>query len=70
MNDTESIIREGMAKVKIKNWLELSKRTGIVRQTMAYRIKYPVTFNASEIKTLSKLFNWSDEDLGRFFRSF
>lgn len=70
MNDTESIIREGMARAKIKNWLELSKRTGIVRQTIAYRLKHPVTFNASEIKTLAKLFNWSDADLGRFFRSF
>lgn len=68
MNDCEKLIRESMAGIEIRTMKELSKRLGMVRQTLAYRLKHPTTFIGSEVIALVNLFNWNDEQIIRFIR--
>lgn len=68
MNTCEVLIRESMATLKIRTMKDLAGRLGMVRQTLAYRLKYPQTFVGSEINAMVKLFNWSDEQITRFVR--
>lgn len=68
MNTCEVLIRESMARAEIKTFAELAKRLGMVRQTLAYRLKHPTTFIGSEVIALVNLFNWNDEQIIRFVR--
>ena len=46
----------------------LAERIGLSPQTLSHKQKYPGTFTASDIAAMSKLFNWSDEEIGTFIR--
>lgn len=69
MTEAESIIRQGMAKIKIKHDCEMAGRIGITKQNFSRKLRLPHTFTWHEINRISEVFNWSDEELGKFVRS-
>lgn len=68
IQDADMIIRVGMARNRIATNSELSKRIGLVRQTLSHKRKYPSTFTGGEIASLTKILKWTDEELGNFIR--
>lgn len=66
--EPDVVIAVGMAKNKIYTNTELAKRTGMIRQTLAHKRKYPSTFTGGEIASLAKLLKWTDEDIAQFIR--
>ena len=69
MQDSEVIIRVGMAKAKITTIKELSERLGLSRPTLTRKIQNPKMLTLAELLAMKKLFGWDDEQMGNFIRS-
>ena len=68
MNEAESLIKQGMAKIKVEHDYEMAGRIGLSKQTFSRRLKKPETFTYTEISALAKQFHWTDSELGFFVR--
>lgn len=67
--DAESIIRESMGAVKIKNIAELARRTGMVPKTLYVHIQRPEMFTVAELRSIQKETGMSKEKLAQIVSS-
>lgn len=62
------LIREYMAKNRIRSLLELEKLTGLNKSTLHRRLNHPEELRLFEIRELDKILHFSDEDLADLVR--
>lgn len=63
---TRKLIKHYMNVNDIESFSELSKLTGICRQTLYDRLDNPDSFKRYEIKALNDVLHFSIEDAGKF----
>lgn len=67
-NPIRKIIKTYMSMNDIDSFTELSKLTGLCRQTLYDRINNPGSFRVFEIRMLDEVLHFSDEDLAKLIR--
>lgn len=67
-NPIKKIIKSRMLDNDIDSFTELSKKSGICRQTLYDRMDNPGSFRLYEISTLDSLLHFTNEDLNYLVR--
>lgn len=67
-NPIKKLIKHYMLDNDINSFTELSKLTGLCRQTLYDRIDNPESFRVFEILALDEYLHFSDEDLVKLIR--
>ena len=66
--DAQTVLYMEMAKVKIRNVPELSRRTGIKRATLYERMRHPETMTVAQLREIVRVTNMSDEQIAKIVR--
>jgi len=67
-NPIKKILKHYMNICDIESFIDLSRETGICRQTLYDRINNPSSFRAYELKALDDVLHFSNEDLMKLIR--
>ena len=67
-NPIKKILKHYMNENDIENFSELSRLTGLCRQTLYERMNNSGSFRFFEIRMLDEVLHFSDEDLAKLIR--